>query len=452
MTRRRATFKLRTSLRQSYYGPLGMKGRRALAASLALVAIAAVACEQALSIDGPVVVAPHEACGLPLSGSCQACVASACCTQASACAGEPSCLAHESCMLGCGTDYACRARCEAANPVAFPSSVPAVDTCIAQKCEAPCGVSCGVNSSFAAPDAAALCQSCIAANICDTAIACAGDLTCEEILRCGLACTTFDCQTACITRYDGGAFANYQFALASSCLTQCQFGSFWACVGRVSWPFAKSAVQTATLILTDSITGAPLAGVVAKSCERNDETCASPFGTGTTDANGKVTLTLPPTSTSRFGFGGYFDLAPPGSLPYLVFTAAPLSEPDAVLQTTMLSLSAFQNMTSGVGVTLDPSRGHVAVGATDCVLVPASGVEFSAQGIDAETKLFYYGSGSLDPAAKATEVSGLAFLFNVPAGIVTLQATPKSLGRVSSTEVVFTRPGALSTIATPPTP
>jgi hypothetical protein len=202
------------------------------------------------------------------------------------------------------------------------------------------------------------------------------------------------------------------------------------------------------------VTGAPLPGVVAKSCDRSDLPCAMPFGTGTTLADGKITLTLPPTSTARYGFNGYFDLEPQGpqGLPYLAFTAAPLSEPDALLATAMLSRSAFENLASTVGVRLDPSRGHIAIQTTDCILAPASKVAISARGTDAETSIFYYGSDSLDPASTATNVSGLAFLFNVPSGIVTVQATPVALGAVSSTETVFTRPGALSVVGMPPTP
>lgn len=431
-----------------------MTGRRAIAAAFALV-VAGGACEQVLAIDGPVVVAAPGACGLPVSvSSCQSCVAAKCCAQASVCAGEPSCVAHESCMLGCGTDYACRARCHIADPVPFPSGVPALDTCIALSCNDACGLTCGVNDAVTEPDGAALCQACVAGNICIQAEACTTDLTCENVLRCGNACTTSDCQAACVQEYDAGAFAQYQFALASACLTPCQFGAVWSCVGGVSWPFAKSSTQTATLTLTDATTGAPLQGVVAKSCDRSDEVCASPFGTGTTDAQGKVTLALPPTSTAGFGFHGYFDLAPPGGLPYLVFTAAPLSEPDAQLATAMLSMSAFQDLAATVGATLDPSRGHIAAEATDCLLVPASNVVIAASGgIDAQTKLYYYGTASLDPAATATSLSGLAFLFNVPTtGLVTVQVTPRPLGRTSSAEVLFARAGALSVVAAPPSP
>jgi hypothetical protein len=432
-----------------------MWGRRAIVASLALGAVAAVACEQALSIDGPVVVASTDACGLPVSVStCQACVASRCCAQASTCAAAPSCAAHESCMLGCGTDYGCRARCEVAEPVAFPSAVPALDTCIAQNCDTPCGITCGVNTSFSDPDAAAFCQSCIAANICPQALLCSTDLTCENVLHCGLACTTSDCQAGCIERYDGGGFLDYEQTLISTCLTPCQFGSIWSCVGRVTWPLPKAPQQNVTITLTNSADGSPAPNVVVTACDRSDHDCVQALGSGISDANGKVTLQLPGVAAGGFGFNGYFDLKPPaGGYPYLVFTDAPLSEPNALFSTTLLNATQFQNLANAAGVTLDPALGHVAVGASDCVLGPATGVVISATGTGPETKLVYYGSGALDPAATATSVTGLAFLFNVPTvKAVTIEATPEKVGRVTSREEVFTRAQTLSAVGAPPTP
>jgi hypothetical protein len=431
-----------------------MWARGAIVASLVIAGVAAVACEQALSIDGPVVVGPVEACGLPVGvAACQACVASACCAEANACAAAPSCASHESCMLGCGTDYACRARCEVASPVAFPSAVPALDTCVAKNCDVPCGTICGVNTSFSDPDAAAFCQTCIAANICPEATACATDLTCEDVLHCGLACTTSDCQAACIDRYDGGAFLSYEQAIVSTCLTPCQFGAIWGCIGRVTWPLAKTPQQSVTITLTNSADGSPYSGVSITACDRSDHTCVPGLATGTTDAQGKVTLALP-TVTGGFGFNGYFDLKPPsGGYPYLLFTAAPLSESNALVNTTLLTATQFQNLASAAGVTVKADLGNLVVGAADCVLGPATGVVVSATGTGPDTKLVYYGNGSVDPAATMTSVTGLAFLFNVPAGpAITVEATPAKVGRVTSREVVFTRAGTLSAVGAPPTP
>ena len=103
-------------------------------------------------------------------------------------------------------------------------------------------------------------------------------------------------------------------------------------------------------------------------------------------------------------------------------------------------------------MTPDPTRGQIAVQASDCFFAPASDVVFAAQGIDAQTKLVYLAGGTLLPSATQTDIEGFAFLLNVPVGSVTITATPKALGSVSSKVSVFTRAGVLTSVLALPTP
>ena len=113
------------------------------AIALAAALLGAVACEQVLSIDGAVTVAPHDACGLPMSpGSCQSCVASSCCTQASACAADQRCSAYESCLLACDADYECRTRCAVSQTGGVGAAVAALDQCVVASCNDACGMQC----------------------------------------------------------------------------------------------------------------------------------------------------------------------------------------------------------------------------------------------------------------------------------------------------------------------
>src|SRR5579859_7137317 len=107
------------------------RGHLAVGAVIALL-IGGVACEKILALDGTVTVAPAQACGVSLpEGACQACVASACCSQATTCAGDPGCARYESCLLGCGSDYACRFDCSAGRAGAVSGAVAPLDTCVA---------------------------------------------------------------------------------------------------------------------------------------------------------------------------------------------------------------------------------------------------------------------------------------------------------------------------------
>jgi hypothetical protein len=431
-----------------------MRRRRtatAIAAALALPV--AVACEQALSIDGTVTVAPHVACGLPVAaGTCEQCVASSCCAQASACAGDPTCVGYESCLLGCGSDYTCRTACAIDNGGGGAAEIPALDQCVATSCNDACGMTCGITAAPTYVDAAVTCETCIAARACGASLACATDRECELIEHCFVGCVTPDCHDACLALDDAGSLATLETALVSYCIKPCQLGNFWQCVGGISWPTAPAGASDVTVVVTDSTTLTPLPGLVVKACDSSDETCATPFSSGTTDATGSVTLALRNQPESTFGFGGYFDLVTADGFHELYFVSAPLTLSHATVRWDALSLVGFDDLASQAEVTLDPTRGHVAVEANDCLLAPASGVAFTATGTDSATQLFYYSDGMLLGDVAGTDITGLAFFLDVPIGSVTVQAIPAALGKVSSTVTAFTRPGALSVVTALPTP
>jgi hypothetical protein len=413
-----------------------------------------LACQQLLSIDGTVAVASSEACGLGVeAGACQACIASQCCEQATACAQAPSCAGYESCLLACGSDYECRATCVQSNVIGSTSEVPTFDQCVASNCADPCGVSCGLTGSYASPDAAQGCQACINAHACTASQACVDDLNCELAGHCAYACRTPDCQQACLAQYDGGAFLTAAYDVGSTCLSACQVGNFWACVGNVSWPFAKQKSIDATLTVLDSTSRKPVEGAVVLACTHGDDPCTAPLANTTTTQQGGAEMKLS-TPTGPYGFQGYFDVTSPTQLlvHHQYFLSFPLSEPQAQLQLIALSPAALQTLVSVAHVQLDPTRGIIAVAAEDCLLINSPGVTATAQGIDSKTQRFYYQGGALGANATATDGSGLIFFFNVPPGPVHIDVTPQALGRVSSSVDVIAQPNVLTVVQGLPTP
>jgi hypothetical protein len=412
-------------------------------------------CEQILSIDGTVVVAgPGDACGLAVdAGACQACLAAQCCDQAAACSRDVACASYESCLLACGSDYACRSTCVRSNPIGNTADVPGFDQCLAASCADPCGVSCGVIGSYTAPDAADGCQACINAHVCTASETCTTDITCETQGHCAYACATPDCQSACLAG-DAGLFLSVAYGLASTCLSPCEVGNDWACVGNVTWPLAKQKTIDATVTVQDSAHNAPLAGVQIAACTHGDVPCSSPVASGTTDGKGQAQLVLTSPPSAIYGFQGYLDLTSPTQslVHYEYFLAFPLSERQAQLGVLSLSPTSLQALVSLAHITLDPSRGQVALSALDCLLIPSSGVTFVAQGTDSQTQEVYYQGGALGTDATSTDGSGLVFFFNVPPGPVHIEATPKALGRVSSRVDVVVQAGAIAYAQALPTP
>jgi len=424
------------------------------------MALAVASCQQALSIDGAVVVAgPTRACGIAMpAGACAACVASQCCAQATACAGDPACSGLETCQLGCGADYACRATCVTANLVGTQADVPALDACVASSCGAECGLECGTAGSYAKPADAQACQDCIAAYACDATNQCASSVGCETTGHCAYACRTPDCLAACLaTGQDADVFTSTVVAVGFHCVPQCDVGHYWFCAGRVTWPTAKSTTPEVTLTLQDpnpNHGGAPLAGFTVKACEASDLACAAPLTTGTTDGQGKVTLPLPPLPATAFGFEGYFDVASPTgtTVPYLYVLPFPLSEADAQLTLPVPTLSDVQKSESLVGVTPDPQRGILAAIVQDCVFIGAPGVVVTADGTDAESKEFYVSGGQPSAGATSTDNSGVAYYYNIAPGQHMLVAQPSDLAQPSSKARAIVRAGAMTVVPTIPTP
>jgi hypothetical protein len=451
-----------------------------VALSAALLAASVACCQQVLAIDGPVTVAGPDgsvdadaaptspeaeagvvaACGMPIpAGTCESCVAASCCAEAQACAGDPPCLALESCLLACGSDYACRARCTQDNVVAAQTDAPTLDTCVAVHCNDACGLVCGMSGSYVQPDAAQGCQECIKGKACQASQTCAVDLECELTGHCSYACPTPDCSAACLARSpDAGAFVAAALSVGLPCYTPCAVGHYWRCIGSVSWPFAKGTSQTAALTLSDpspNHVGAKYAGSIVKACGSGDQPCANPLATATSDATGVANVplpTLPPPPV--FGYQGYFDIQSPSGAtpPFLFFLAFPLSETNAPLTAPIPTTADFQQSMSLVHVTPIAGRGHLSVTAEDCLFIPAADVTVTVDGLDAQVTTAYVSVNQPSTTATQTDASGTVWFFNVAPGPYTLHVTPKDISRQSSRATVIVRPDALSYVAAIPTP
>lgn len=440
-----------------------MGGRRAVAAVSAIgVALAlpvAVACEQALSIDGPVTVAPHEACGVALApGACQSCISAKCCSEAKTCAGDPGCADYESCSLACGSDYVCRTSC-AVRSIQSQAGISAFDQCVATSCSDACQETCGLPAAPTEPDAGATCASCIGTYTCSQAQQCAQDLACEELTHCLAGCSTLDCHEQCVAAYDGGAFTNLEAALIAHCLKPCLLGQLWICLGNEPSPTLPPGESDVTFALSDSTSSVPLGGVQVNACGPSDPACSPPVTSGTTDPQGIAKLAFPPHAGVGLGFRGYFELVPPAGdadsstaeLPQMYVPSQNFSIVHTHLSWVGFTQSALAGEASVAGVKIEPTRGQLVLQAYDCLEAPASGVTFQVTGTDSNSSpVLYWSAGAFGPGA-GTTIIGLGAVFNVPAGTVDVVATPKVAGRPSSRVTAFVRAGWVTAVAMAPT-
>jgi hypothetical protein len=425
-------------------------GARGLLVATPALAIALACCQGVLGISGPVSLS-MDACGIQAaSGDCRSCVATHCCDQATACANDPNCAPLESCLLSCGSDYACRAECVAHNPFDIQPNSPILDTCLAANCNDACGMKCGMSTAFAPAEAAQACEDCLNRS-CGATTACTKDLGCQLVGHCIASCPTPDCRTECLQGDAGALFVTQAATAGLLCLQPCDIGDLWSCIGKVSWPLAQQGPSDVTLTLTDQSTGAGIAAIFVKACPPGtDRSCTTPDSMGTTDSRGNVTLSLPTVTGTAYGFWGYFDLAmpvpPPQMLHYLYFLSYPLSIEHAKLSVGIYSPGDLASLLAIPTFTPDPARGNLEVIATDCLTIPAQNVTFTAHGIDTKTQVIYRQGPYLNAAATATDRSGTVFFLNAPPVPIKVEATPVPVGTVSSTVNVFVRPGALTIV------
>jgi hypothetical protein len=451
----------------------------AVVASLGVLGLGAVCCQQVLSIDGAIEVRGPEGgsdvaevpdvqdgglvmgeagidCGILVpSGLCASCVTGFCCSQMSACAGDKQCRSLETCLLGCGHDYACRSACNtAAYPVGAQLVIPELDTCVAVSCSSQCGMPCGQAASYTTPaDAAPACETCIenpipSPKVCTAAQACFTSLACQTSGHCAQACTTPDCRNACAN--DAGddlTLFNAAFQEGEVCYTPCRVGQNWTCVNRVVWPEVEDGgAQQATVTVVDAFTGAliapPVPDVSVKACGGGDYPCTTALSTGT--ANDAGIVTLPNLGSSPIlGFSGHFEMTVPGYVQNLFYLSWPLSQANAQLTLGLMSQTTFASALAGVNITPVAGRGTVWVQVQDCLLLPAPNVVVKADGLD-QASVVYTTVNDPILTATSTDLSGYAFLFNVAPGPLTLRAIPNDTGVESSTVTVDVRADAMT--------
>jgi hypothetical protein len=382
------------------------------------------------------------------STSCSSCMDLNCCADAKGCGSDPGCLEASDCIANCSDD-ACRARCAAF--YTMPDTMINVRACRTKHCADACGTSCG---EFVTSNAT--CQACRKASCCAEAATCAANPACAALDRCRTNCfSSTTCPVDCGTQYpDGATDFNALFHCTDQCASSCVPGQDWACLDKpIIWPKPKgTGTITFSVTFVDFTSESPFVGAMVKACAKLDFMCSTPHSTGTTDATGLVTLTVP---AGLAGFDGYLDVTGGklGGTGGAIFPSLWYPIPFVVAdgwrgRTQILSAEEFNLLTLVTGKQLDSTRGHFAATATDCDFGVAPGVSFVADGADPASQPFYIvGSG---PAATATETdtSGIGGFINLPATparlLVVRAFSGMAGGKTMGTTTFILRPGALT--------
>ena len=210
----------------------------------------------------------------------------------------------------------------------------------------------------------------------------------------------------------------------------------------------KPAQPTITLSLTvsDLTTPAPLKGHPVKACARDDGDCGAPLATETTDAAGKVSVTVP---SGTDGFDGYAMITGDNVVPELLFPSPPVTM-DAEFFTGVATPNSLNLLSIIYGTTIDPSRGAVAAVMSDCD-GKSVGLTLDVGSADGCTVIGYAENQLPSADAKATDASGVGFALNIPPGRPTLVSRDGNGAVLGRTEILV-KPSTLTAVSLRPTP
>jgi hypothetical protein len=195
-------------------------------------------------------------------------------------------------------------------------------------------------------------------------------------------------------------------------------------------------------------TNAPVAGATIKVCARDDQTCATPLDTQTTNIHGAAPMTVPTPQPA--GFDGYFDIEGAGMKPTLFYVSTPMAS-SWIASPQLVTEATFTALLGGLGVTEDPTRGSMNGSLSGCDGAQTSGLTLTASTADAQSTIGYFAGGLPSKSATATDATGYAYAVDLPAGTTTLTsfdpANNLQLGKVD----VMIRAGWMTQVSFLPT-
>jgi hypothetical protein len=298
------------------------------------------------------------------------------------------------------------------------------------------------------------CKSCVDAQCCEQANACAVDAGCKEWRDCFAAngCYPYEPCSACAPPTGDSATLNDAL---NNCRTSCDSCLDLRCAGK-PWPAFSAASFGFHLALSSFTATTPFAGVVVKVCGATDHDCTSPLDTATTAADGTVDVAMP---TGPGGEGAYLDLAGPSIAPTLTETHlvnfvtlhADDDEPMISGFLRALDMNTWGLLRGSYNFPADPgTRSRFNIQAKSCGGSNLPGVTVTSSSADSETFFGYLAGGIPSTTATETDTSGLAGWENHPAGPTTVTITKASTGEKLLTYDTFVRGGVIGSVGLPP--
>lgn len=301
------------------------------------------------------------------------------------------------------------------------------------------------------------CKTCVDVACCNEAKACAANPDCMNLRLCyALECMVDECGEQCHPQHPNGMADSEVFdvCLDDNCPEVCAKPANIDCAGSVVWPQPATATYEYTYGIEEAITELRVEGATVKICAFSDPECTTPETQGTTDADGKVTLTIP---AGPQGLDGYVEISSPTIITTLGFYSYPDNEviyKDKLQEHfyMVMSPTVFGMLMDLSGVTMDTDRGHLIFSSDDCELDTAMGFSAGVSTADQDTIAVYMLGGAPTQSITATSSEGTGGVINVPPGNATVTTTHEPTGtKIGELPVIF-RKGAITSVILGPTP
>lgn len=233
----------------------------------------------------------------------------------------------------------------------------------------------------------------------------------------------------------------------------------WACLGSVTRGTPTTATAEFYGQVIDGLTREPVPNVDYRLCALADTGCAVPIATGTTDADGVGSATVP---LGVSGFDGYVELTVDGYPDVIGFFNPPVIadlSPTSPAQLPIFSDTAVTTLETLSGETVDETRAQLVAIIEDCGGINSTdqGATLVVDTADASSQIFYIEDGAV-PVTDATVTfqGGIAGYFNLPAGDTGSETATNVSANFMGTPIdgvdVFMRAGWIHEVILPPAP
>jgi hypothetical protein len=219
----------------------------------------------------------------------------------------------------------------------------------------------------------------------------------------------------------------------------CQPNPTWACLSTgVSLPVPDPKPARIVMQLRDLVTEQPQIGATARICHKLDVDCAAPLLTGlVSDSNGDLAV------DTTVGFDGYVEVKARERMLGIYYFYPPVTGDRTIPNVPLIREMDLMQFASLASRPITIGRGHVMLGAYDCLGRPAEGVSLWSDNGDSQTTPFYSVKKVPSVTATGTDSSGRGGIINLKAGAISVTGRIGD-GRVLGTVGLFVRERAIT--------